>query len=344
MPRKTNTPSISQWKQLYELMGKVRELAPWEFMYEHEVFAVQFPETGRLGLVSVMGTLGEHFSIAVYLDKKGIEGFERIQKLGDKFTTEELLQIPQLQASFEDREMITPEDREILKQLGLKFRGKKSWPQFRSYHPACIPWYLEQEEAQMLIHGLEQLLDVAPRFRDDPSLLKAVGMNSQYLVRVQADGKWRDEKRKVSFPVDPPLNIHWDGEALANFKAMQTQNMILEMDVSMMMEGVMSDEFERPFFPFVLTAVDQDSGMILGMDLLTPLPSLEEMWAKVPSKVIALLADQFKPREIQVTDPLLYQLLEVVGQQAGISVKQVKRLPQVQRVQRGLKQFRGHSY
>lgn len=341
MSTKSTPPSTDQWKRLYALMAELNELAPWEFMYENEVFAIQFPESGRMGSVSVMGALGEHVAIAVYLDKKGIEGFQHILQLRDKSTPEQILQIPQLQASFEDREMITPEDRVILKQLGLKFRGKKGWPQFRSYHPACIPWYMEQEEAQMLIHSLEQLLDVAPRLREDPSLLEAAGMNGQYLVRVQADGKWRDEKRKVSFPVDPPLDIHWDGEALARFKAMQKQNIILEMDVSMMMEGVMSDEFERPFFPFVLIAIDQGSGMILGMDLLPPLPSLEKMWAKVPSKILELLADRFKPREIQVTDPLLYQLLEVAGQQAGFNVKQVKRLPQVERAQRELKKFRG---
>jgi len=155
MPKKANPPSLEQWKRLYELMGKIRELAPWEYMYEHNIFGVQFPEKGNLGFVSVMGNLGEHFAVAVYMGKKGFEGFLNMQRMGYRLAPDIVLQVPQLQASFEDREMITPEDRKIIKQLGLKFRGEKAWPQFRSYRPGCFPWYLEKEEAQLLIHGLE---------------------------------------------------------------------------------------------------------------------------------------------------------------------------------------------
>ena len=126
MPKKIKPPSLEQWKRLYELMGKIRELAPWEYMYEQDIFGVQFPETGKLGFVSVMGNLGEHYAVAIYPGKKGLEGFLTMQQMGHNLTPDFVLQVPQLQAAFEDREMITPEDRKIMKQLDLKFRGKNA--------------------------------------------------------------------------------------------------------------------------------------------------------------------------------------------------------------------------
>jgi hypothetical protein len=339
MPRKSNTPSISQWKQLYDLMCKLRELAPWEYMYEHNIFAIQFPENGRMGLVSVMGNLGEHYAISVYMDKKGFEGFSQIQKIGYELTPEILLQIPQLQASFEDREMITTADRKILKQLELKFRGKNAWPQFRSYRPGCFPWYLEKEEAQMLIHALEQLLDVAPRFREDPSLLETAEKEQSYLVRVQKDGTWEDQKSKVNFPIDPPLKIQMNMDALTELKGMRADNTILEVGLHMMEGAVKDDEFDRPFFPFILMVVEHASGMILGADILAPLPSIEEMWSNVPAQIVESLAGSFKPKEIQVKEPLLFQLLSLVGKETGIQIKQASRLPKLAQAMRELEQF-----
>ena len=46
------------WRRLYEAAIQVKELAPWEWMFEDEVFGVQDPETGKLGFVSVMGQGG----------------------------------------------------------------------------------------------------------------------------------------------------------------------------------------------------------------------------------------------------------------------------------------------
>ena len=50
------------WRRLYEAAIRVKELAPSEWMFEDAVFGVQDPETGKLGFVSVMGQVGEHFT------------------------------------------------------------------------------------------------------------------------------------------------------------------------------------------------------------------------------------------------------------------------------------------
>ncbi len=41
-------------------------------MTEGDVFGVQDPDTGELGFVSVMGMLGEHYAVSVYLGTRAV--------------------------------------------------------------------------------------------------------------------------------------------------------------------------------------------------------------------------------------------------------------------------------
>jgi hypothetical protein len=61
------TPGIREWRRLYESAVRIKEMSPWEWMTETDVFGVRSPETGELGFVSVMGLLGEHYAVSLYL-------------------------------------------------------------------------------------------------------------------------------------------------------------------------------------------------------------------------------------------------------------------------------------
>jgi len=60
MSRQANTPSLEQWKRLYELMDEVKGLAPWDFMLETDLFGIRFPGTDELGFVSVDEVLKQY--------------------------------------------------------------------------------------------------------------------------------------------------------------------------------------------------------------------------------------------------------------------------------------------
>ena len=89
-----------------------------------------------------------------------------------------------MQLSFEDRESLEPQDRRILKEADLSFRGKNAWPLFRSYRPGFVPWFLESEEAETLRVALEQLLAVALRIRIDPAITRPADLLSYLMTEV----------------------------------------------------------------------------------------------------------------------------------------------------------------
>jgi hypothetical protein len=327
-------PTNRQWRRLYEAAVGVKELSPWEWMTEADVFGVQDPETGELGFVSVMGLLGEHYAISLYLGAEGLYAFWNLQDVGPSVgpssASEALLEIPQLQASFEDRNELDARDREVIKELGFKFRGRKAWPMFRSYRPGFFPWFLEAEEARFVAEALNQLLEVAPRFRKDHSLL-APGDES-YLVRVahQEGGThvWEDEVMEVPPPEPVLVQIEMDPGALENLERLPQSGHEFEMDLFMFLTPIQGEKGARPVFPYMLLTVDAESGMVLGTELLEPDPSLEAMWGSVPLAVTRQLAGLgLRPKEVAVESELLFGLLQPLAESARFELKRSHFLP-----------------
>jgi hypothetical protein len=339
MAQNENTPTMEEWKRLYELIEQVKQLAPWKYMLEDEIFGYEMPATGELGFVSVMGNLGEHFAVAVYQGTKGLNGFLYIHEMGDEIEPESILQIPQLQASFEGREYLSAEERKIIKTLGLKFRGENAWPQFRGFRPNYFPWYIEGDEARMLICGLEQLLDVAPRFKENPDILMPTGLNDDYLLRVQKDGQWQDMIWKnPGAKKDKPIDMQISAEDLAQLKSMMPGNFIIEFDLYKMDEPFQDKKNDRPYFPYMFMLADHDSGMILAVDLMKPHPTLETMMQQIPLKIINALTG-FPPKEIQVKNQSLYSLLTPLGEHVGFKANKVARLSSMERAKREMRKF-----
>jgi hypothetical protein len=318
------TPTLEQWRRLYQATMQVKELAPWEWMTETDVFGVQDPETKEIGFASVMGALGEHFSLAVYLGPKGLYGFWAFEDMGPDSLPETLFEIHHLQASFEDRNTLTDQDRALIKELGLKFRGRNAWPMFRSYRPGFYPWYLEAAEARFLTHVLEQAVDVTPRIKEAPEILTPADEDS-YLVRVPMKKKeglvWEDRIVPVPPPEPEPIRLAMDMGLLAEMKRLPQSGASLEVDFF----GVpimIGERGTRPSMPYMLLVVERDSGFVIGSELLQVETTLEAMWGEVSVTLLRQMARMgIVPRQIGVRSPLLLQLLQPLGEELKFKIR-----------------------
>jgi Domain of unknown function (DUF6930) len=324
-------PTNDQWRRLYEAAVLVKELSPWKWMTETDVFGVQDPETEEIGFVSVLGLLGEHFGVSLYPNPRALYDFWALEEAGPEINPDALLEIPQLQASFEDRDQLDNRDRKVIKELGFKFRGRKEWPMFRSYRPGFLPWFLEAEEARSLAEALDQLLEVAPRFREDRSLLVPED-ESTYLVRVshQEGGTrvWEDTVMEVPPPEPVSIQIEMNSEALESLESLPQSGHEFEMDLFMFPAPIQGEKGERPVFPYMLLAVDAGTGMVVSTDLLEPVPSLEAMWGSVPLAVTRQLAGLgIRPERLTVGSELLFGLLQPLAESSRFELERSPFLP-----------------
>jgi len=263
------------WKRLFDAALVFKALAPWQWMYDADAFGVKNPETGEIGTCAVLGRAGEVFGISVYLGSEGLTVFEATLN-GEIVPGEEdvLFRMKALTLYYDDRSELDPRDLKRIKDLGYKFRGRNAWPKFRNYLPGFFPWYFSAADARFMTLALEQAVEVAGRFKENPTLLEP-STRDQYLVRVaEKTGvglTWRDEwdrpePSERAEPAPEPLD---DArvEALKR-DAPRRKGMIWEFDVRLVPTPIL--EGERPYYPRVILCLDQKSQMVLGTKMIGP--------------------------------------------------------------------------
>ena len=321
----TTKPSIEQWRRAYELAAKVHDLAPWTWMRDTDHLAFEDPEDGSLRFITVMGRLGEHYAVGVY--RRSEDVFQIMDFAGDPGAMpEQLLGTSQVQLSFEDRDFLDPADRRVVKQLGLRFAGRQSWPCFRSYLPGQFPWFVDHDELRLLSIALEQVLAVAPRFKDneeDLERLNRMGMEEHvFLTRtpVSTAGTVEWEEKMVGIQRPPPREIAPELDAFlleraAGFPSVENK---LEVELRASRSPIEERKGQRPYFPWIMLIVEAESGHIVGHELLAPVPTLDAVYSRAPQALLEALAKhEIRPGEIYVRTERLAALFRPVCAKMG---------------------------
>ena len=325
-------PTNEEWRKLYDVTAQVKALAPWEFMEEWQLFGVQNPEDGALGFVSIMGLLGEHLAVSVYLGAEGLAGFGRLHNPAGRtpfsIVPDALLEVPQIMASFEDRDQLQKADRDLIKKLGYKFRGSQAWPLFQQYGGGLFPWYIDAYQARFLTVALEQVLDVAPRFDEDENLLLD-HPDDHYLVRVlNTDGEtpqWEDRVLNVPPAPQPEISVYLEIALLDELNKLGRVRNPIEIDCFLFPAPIQDGRDTRPYFSYMLLMVEGSSGMILESELLKPEPDVLTLWGDVPQKVAERLAALgVVPLEIRAGSERLKTVLQPLAKELNIKIRPLK--------------------
>ncbi len=335
---------VNQWKTLYDLADQVKQAAPWEHLYESEVFGVKEPLTGEIGYVSVMGSAGEHFSVSVYVGDKAFTAFEGLLLDGDNVDATDFFEIQQLQVSFEDREYIDPIELKRLKHLGLKYRGPNAWPTFKSVKPGCFPWHiLSAVEADLLIVVLQQALKVFPKLKSRALSIDRDLLSDPILVRMQRKQKdslvWQNRQHAIPDDFGPLHRGVLETELRLALLDLPSQEMVLEIDFFNMMMPL-KEKGGRPYFAYMLIIAEVGSGFIVNQTILTPLPDFEKMWESIPSELYEmLLKSKINPELIVVDNPYLFEVLMSVEDTLAFEVELVAELEFMGEIKESIKRI-----
>lgn len=332
---------LTEWRNLYDNAQKIREIEPWLFMEEPDIFGVQNPVTNGIGYCCVMEGLGELLGIAVYLGAEGLAGYHKMAS--GEITGEnpdDMMVQKCLMVTFENRDRLEKEDLAVIKKLGLKFRGSNNWPLFRSYLPGYYPWFLTKEEVIFLSLILEQFILVADRFELDERTLTAPKQN-QYLVRTSESTpsglKWRDQwmeptphkKGVVPIPQINELLLHKIKKCSSPLQA--------TWEIELCHAPFVVTEGERPFYPYISVILDTDSKYILGSTVF-PLTGYEMPFQEYLLKFIE--EHQAFPKEIHVRKEEVSHLIAPIAEKLDIKVKLLNKLPGILSALRELSKFR----
>jgi len=339
----TNAPDLETWRALYASASRFYALKPWEWMGDTDIFGVRNPAGGETGFCCIMGAAGEHFALAVYL---GAEGLDVLTRIGlreiptDPFSV--LTMQKCLMASFEDRTILQQMDFDVIRDLGLKFRGRNAWPQFRSYLPGYAPWIVSQAEAEFLTIALDQGCEVCMTYRDRPdalSLQKAMNGSRKLLIRVRSDrgGKqvWEDAMEPI--PIYEPamaLPAPLDAVKVKSAKSRaRRSSQVVDMDYFYMPAAVKGESDERPWYPIVVLCVDDVTGMVLHFEMV----SGKEVSGGFAQAVLEFVEQSGQlPNKVRVRNEQALLLLEPVLAELKVPIELRTSLPMIEEAQQAL--------
>jgi len=144
--------------QLYEIATGLFSIEPGEFVDDYELILIPDTESGEICYCSIMGALGEVFSLQVYVGAESYRFFRKIVNAeaitpGDFFASVHGVSVEFVGA----REQTLP-DRELLDALGhSKKRGLRA-PIFRANRPGYHPWHVTESEGQLLLRCMRGVL------------------------------------------------------------------------------------------------------------------------------------------------------------------------------------------
>jgi hypothetical protein len=278
---------------------------------------IELPGMKEPVFCSVMGRNGECYGIGVYPGWRSLSGLLRMAESGDS-SFHVLSYLDCLSCYFGNREELLPDERKTIKELGLSFRGKNSWPYFRRSRPDCMPWEISDKNAVQLKEILEQFIAAYEYFADEKLSVEFEKDHALYRGYSKKTKTWITESRRM-----PPVTSFGETCIIQNeiftgaLKMKQSNGLTLEVGIvyAPVSMGKTRDGF--PALMRVVVLMNTEQNMLVDQYLLKPNDDTAQ-------ETIRLLADfieaRGRPACINVRDDWAYVQLEDFCRKTGIDL------------------------
>lgn len=331
--------SLEQWKQLYEATTRIKEMKPWEKLWDTDIIGIRNGKEEDTVFISILGRGGNCYGIVVY---EGYEGLNKYLML----TMQEQMNLSTRYAMFNqsnltcywgNRDELTAIQRKIIKELGYKYRGQNQWLYFVSYEPGYYPFNLDEAEVVRMTQYMEDL-ELALHYYYEYDGNVEFDEGNMFLFSFSKDKKsWQFGKEPLPFTVFQFSSLKITNEKLLEELAEAPQNkMVLEVDICPMGVSISDKKFERPGNPTLCLAGDNVSGMMLICEMTKP---DDDPMIILADKLIDFIFQYGAPKEIYVGNIIVEAGLEQICDVCGIKLRRVKRLKGIESFMAGMQRF-----
>jgi hypothetical protein len=324
-------PTFEQWTKLYEVARDIRLLEPWNFLFESNLITIMLPSRKEPVYCSVIGKGEECYGVGVYPGYASINSLYRmVEAAEDDFHFFLGFEQSCLMCYFGDREELTAKDRDVLKALNLHFRGRNEWIYFRSMEPGYYPWYINSEQADLLIQVLQNFIMACKHITHGK--LTVNFDNDETLLRFYSSEKKRWLTKATKMPPIPVVEskLIVDNENLiAQLKKEKRTNMQLEFDVPYLPMSVHDDNGGRPALTRLLLMVDKTSGLLLDQYLTK---NIDNLAIDILEMLTCYIEDSGRPRSINIRNDLLRYYIEDFCQKIDVELIDNQNMPTIDKI------------
>lgn len=262
-----NLPTAAEWKRLYRAAEELKKLAPWRVLYDMDIITIVLPGHEEPFYCSVLGRGGETYGVCVYPGKDALIRFYRMASGSSPYAVN-MFEQKCLMCNYGDREEVAREDRMVMQELGLRFRGHNNWIYFRAMEPGYYPWFLNAKQVGVLAEVLENLImacsyllrgDIQVDFEAGETLLRFYSDN---------DDQWLNTKAAMpAIPSEQRYVEMADELLVARLKRQKKKVAPVEIDAFYIPTPVQERKDEIPRLPYVCMLVDRTSGLVLNQNM-----------------------------------------------------------------------------
>lgn len=324
-----------KWMHLYDVVQEIGAMNPWEDFTAADRFACMWKDQSKTVLFSFIGASAQTRGIACYIGEEDyMRARIRLTMKNEKREPAFMLQNA-LICLWSNREDVSKENYALIKELGLKFRGKGAWLSFERYEIGFAPVPLTESDVELLITAFENLYMMLRAVYErglDPEFDKGKTLLRWYEPK---DDLFYTYPVEVDFPkeIGPrPVVIVQENDWMREVRTMKSAEYSVEIDWSY--AGVLyEDELGRETFPKMLLAVERKKGLILFNMMLPPSRSQPDV---LFGMLDHLIEQHGKPTEIVVCDEDIKGILADICKKIGIKMTVKKRLSALNKVRNDL--------
>ncbi|MDR1444006.1 MAG: plasmid pRiA4b ORF-3 family protein [Treponema sp.] len=329
-------PAKTQHKKLYHLMNQIKELAPWEKLCDQDKILLWLPGREEPVLCIVLGHIGECYGICVYPGFESIASYMRMLQGIDENPYFLLGSQNYIMCHLGGRNELLPEERALLKELEISFRGQHDWVYFRRSWPELYPWHINSNDAGLLIETLTQFISAYSRLAG--GRVSADFDKGGVLIHEYEEGAWKTRAGNMPpIPVVPPSPGFTDGE-LDPLRFKEQTAAVLEAGTLYLPMPAGENEEGIPFLERMSLLIDGEKGVIVGQSFLEP-------DKKRPESLFNMLFDYVeksgRPKTLKVRDIWEEALFRDFCHKLDIELIHSQGMPQIDEFSQSLSQMLG---
>lgn len=261
---------LTVWEQLYKLTHQIKELKPWEYIWSNEFICIELEED-QYTYCTVMGKNGNCFGISVY---KGDDGYADLCSVSHEYPDLEMTKYVMYEQRcltwyLGDNCEVPREQKDIMKALGLRFRGHNHWPYFLSFESRFYPTTFNDEEARYFVQVLEKLIDVFNEYQN--GRIDVDFERSEMIFAHIENQRWVYESMSLPDEIDKfsPIELV-DQTIFQKMNEIERTNKEIYIDLFYLSHQMKEQHFDKPVNPLMFLVIDKRSEMILYGELIGP--------------------------------------------------------------------------
>ncbi len=318
------------WLELYDIAKEIQKLEPWKYLWDTDLLVYLSEPLKDILYCSVMGHAGMHTAIGVYQGNQ-INKFMDIAK--NQYPENLFINYQDcLMCNFSSRQDTLPKNREIIKELGISFRG--TWISFENFEKGYEPSPINIKQVKIMIEALKNFCMMFRAIIEQGMI--ANFDEGEVLVRHY------DKERKLYLNYASPLMIpekdyqiiHADDNFKKDIMKIPQTEMEIEYEFLNYLPFRMRDFKEqdgRYYYPRVRAISDKQSGIMLLFEFINKNDYKSEEEYLLES--VKILIDYFhkigRPKKIYVRDEETKMYLKEIADKAKIKLVVKSRLKSI---------------